>query len=68
MSGGRLFQIRAVLGKNKYLWEFTLDNGNEYLFLFEGLTQSLAGKLKLTSLCLILKNIVRNLPVLFECR
>ena len=36
MSGGRLFQSLAVLGKNEYLCTFILERGNEYLDLRDG--------------------------------
>ena len=36
MSGGRLFQSLAVLGKNAYQCSFILERGNEYLDLREG--------------------------------
>ena len=37
MSGGRLFQSLAVLGKNEYLCAFIFECGNEYLDLMDGL-------------------------------
>ena len=36
MSGGRLFQSLAVLGKNECLCVFILEHGNEYLDLSVG--------------------------------
>ena len=36
MSGGRLFQSLAVLGKNECLCAFIHGRGNEYLDLSEG--------------------------------
>ena len=36
MSGGRLFQSFAVLGKNEYICAFILERGMVYLDLREG--------------------------------
>ena len=36
MSGGRLFQSFAVLGKNEYILGFILERGMVYLDLREG--------------------------------
>ena len=33
MSGGRLFQSFAVLGKNEYICAFILERGMVYLFI-----------------------------------